>query len=130
MNVVDSSAWLDFFAGGPNADFFAPAIEKPSALVVPSVCIYEVFKKVLQQRGEYPALAAVGVMQQAAKVVDLTPTLALGAAKLSVEHDLPFADAVILATTRAFHARLWTQDEHFDGLPDVEYRRHPKKRTR
>jgi len=129
MNVVDSSAWLDFFANGPNAEFFATPIERPSELVVPTVCIYEVFKKVLQQRSEYDALAAVGVLQQG-KVVDLTPTLALNAAKLGIEHHLPFADAAILATARAFNAALWTQDEHFEGLKGVRYHKHPAKRAK
>jgi len=129
MNVVDSSAWLDYLSNGPNADFFAPPIERPADLIVPSVCLYEVFKKVLQQRSEYEALRAVSVMQQGT-VVDLTSTIALTAAKASVEHHLPFADAVILATARTFNAVLWTQDEHFDGLKNVKYKKHPEKRAK
>ncbi len=129
MNVVDSSAWLDYLANGPNADFFAPPIERPSDLVVPSVSIYEVFKKVLQQRSELEALQAISVMQQG-RVVDLTATLALAAAKASIDHHLPFADAVILATAEAYKATLWTQDEHFEGLKNVKYRKHPEKRAK
>jgi toxin FitB len=64
MNVVDSSGWLEFFADGPNADFFAPTIENIPELVVPSLSMYEVFKRVLQQRGEDEALQAAGVMAQ------------------------------------------------------------------
>ncbi|MCK7473317.1 MAG: hypothetical protein MZV49_06830 [Rhodopseudomonas palustris] len=52
MNVVDSSAWLEYFANGPNASFFTPPIEDLERLIVPSVTIYEVFKRVLQQRDE------------------------------------------------------------------------------
>jgi hypothetical protein len=62
MNVVDSSGRREYFADGPNADFFAPALENTSELVVPSLSVYEVFKRVLQQRGEDDALQAVGVM--------------------------------------------------------------------
>jgi predicted nucleic acid-binding protein len=120
MNVVDSSGWLEFFADGPNADFFAPAIENIPALVVPSLSMYEVFKRVLQQRGEDEALQAVGAMAQG-RVVDLNMTLAINAAKLSVDLRLPMADSIMLATARAYHATLWTQDADFQGLEGVQY---------
>lgn len=120
MNVVDSSGWLEYFAAGPNADFFAPAITDLPALIVPSVSIYEVFKRVLQQRGQGPALQAAAVMAQG-QVVDLGFNLALSAARLSTEHKLPMADSIILATARAYHATLWTQDADLEGLDDVRY---------
>jgi predicted nucleic acid-binding protein len=120
MNVVDSSGWLEYFADGPNAAFFAPAVEDISQLVVPSISIYEVFKRVLQQRGEGDALRAVAVMAQGT-VVDLDARLALDAAAVSVEHGLPMADSIMLATAQAYEATLWTQDGHFDGLNGVQY---------
>jgi predicted nucleic acid-binding protein len=40
---------------------------------------------------------------------------------LSLEHKLPLADSIILATARAYQATLWTQDEHFRGLSGVQY---------
>lgn len=122
MNVADSSAWLEYFANGPNAGFFSAAIEKTAELVVPSLTLYEVFKRVLQQRGEGAALQAVAVMQQGA-VVDLDAPLALAAARLSSEHHLPMADSVILATARGLAATLWTQNADFKGMPGVEYRK-------
>jgi predicted nucleic acid-binding protein len=120
MNVVDSSGWLEYFADGPNADFFAPAIESVSELVVPSISIYEVFKRVLQQRDESDAIQAIAVMQQGL-VVDLDTTIALNAAKISVELRLPMADSVMLATARAYNATLWTQDADFKGIDSVQY---------
>jgi toxin FitB len=120
MNVVDSSGWLEFFADGPNADFFAPAVEDIPELVVPSLSLYEVFKRVLQQRGEDEALQAVSVMAQG-RVVDLTMTLAMNAARISVDLRLPMADSIILATAYAYHAILWTQDANFRGLEGVQY---------
>lgn len=122
MNVVDSSAWLEYFANGPNSDAFAPAIEKTADLLVPSLTLYEVFKRILQQREEGAALQAVAVMQQG-RVVDLDASLALTAARLSVDLRLPLADCVILATARFHDAVLWTQDANFKGLPGVEYRK-------
>jgi predicted nucleic acid-binding protein len=121
MNVVDSSAWLEYFANGPNAAFFAGPIEKTEELVVPSLTIYEVFKRVLQQRNEGDALQAVAVMQQGA-VVDLDARLALSAARVSLDMRLPMADSVVLATAKLHEATLWTQDADFEGLPGVRYR--------
>ena len=120
MNVVDSSGWLEYFADGSNADFFAPAIESVSELVVPSISIYEVFKKVLEERGESEGFQAVATMQQG-QVVDLDATLALRAAKISAELKLPLADSVMLATARVHEATLWTQDADFEGMEGVEY---------
>lgn len=122
MNVVDSSAWLEYFANGTNASFFARAIEQTEELLVPSLVLYEVFKQVLQQRDEGSALQAVAMMQQGA-VVDLDARLALLAARISLERKLPMADSVILATAQAYGATVWTQDADFKGLPEVQYRR-------
>ena len=120
MNVVDSSGWLEYFADGPNADFFAEAIEATADLVVPTVSLYEVFKRVLQQRSEGEALQAVAVMQQG-RIVELSGTLALAAARLSVDLGIPMADSIMLATARAWEATLWTQDPDFDAVPGVRY---------
>ena len=121
MNVVDSSAWLEYFANGPNARFFAAAIEDTDELLVPTLVLYEVFKRVLQQTDEDKALRAVATIQQGT-VVELDASLALSAARISLDHRLPMADSVILATARAFGATLWTQDEDFKGLKGVKYR--------
>jgi len=119
MNVVDSCGWLEYFAGGRNAAFFAPAIEDTKKLLVPSISILEVFKRVLEQRGESPALRAAAQMQMG-QVVSLDAALALLAARLGHELALPPADSVILATARAHDAVVWTQDEHFRGIGGVK----------
>ena len=120
MNVVDSSAWLEYFAAGPNAEFFADAIEATDDLVVPSITLYEVFKRVAAQRGESEALAAVAQMQQG-NIVELSGPLALDSARTSLNLKLPMADSVILTTARAFDATLWTQDVDFEGVSGVMY---------
>ncbi len=121
MNVVDSCGWLEYLADGPNAPFFAPAIEATGELLVPTVCILEVFRVASRQRGREAALAAVETLA-AGKPVDLDTSIALMAARLGLERELPLADAVVYATARAREATLWTQDEHFGGLEGVEYR--------
>jgi predicted nucleic acid-binding protein len=120
MNLVDSSGWLEYFANGPNSDFFSPAIENISELIVPSISIYEVFKRVLQQRTESEALLAVALMEQA-QVVNLDTIISLSAAKISIDLKLPMADSVMLAAARAFNATLWTQDSDFKNIEEVRY---------
>jgi predicted nucleic acid-binding protein len=120
VNVVDSSGWLEYFADGPNAGFFAKPIEKTAELVVPAVSLYEVFKRLLHQRGDGDALQAVALMQQS-RIVDLSSTLALAAARLSLDLNMPMADSIMLATARAWKATLWTQDADFASTPGVKY---------
>lgn len=125
MNVVDSSAWLEYFADGPNARFFAPAIEDLKDLVVPSICIVEVFRRMMQQLGLDAALRAAAAMQQGS-VISLDLGLAVDAGKIGVERKLPLADSIVFATARALGATLWTQDGDFEGLEDVRYRARKK----
>ncbi|HEY5042363.1 MAG TPA: type II toxin-antitoxin system VapC family toxin [Verrucomicrobiae bacterium] len=120
MNVMDSSGWIEYFTEGPNSGFFAGAIEKVDELIVPAVCIYEVFKWVSRERGETQALKAVAHMQLG-EVVDLDSKLAIHAARLSLQAKLPMADSIVYATARASEATLWTQDDDFEGLEDVKY---------
>lgn len=124
-NVVDSSGWLEYLADGANADFFADAVEDVERLVVPSLSVLEVFRWVLRERGEDAALQAAALMQQG-RVIELDVVLALRAAKLGLEHKLPLADSVMLATAYASEALLWTQDADFEGIQGVQYRPKPK----
>ena len=120
MNIVDSSGWLEYFTNGPNAKHFMSALKDTGSLVVPVITIYEVFKVVLRERGENEALLAAAAMQNA-PVVDLTAELALSAAKLSLQHRLPMADCIILATAQLHNATIWTQDSDFKDISGVKY---------
>lgn len=120
MNVVDSSGWLEYFGEGKNASFFARPIQDIENLIVPTICIYEVFKRLLSLRDKEEALRAVGVMSLG-QLIELDRQLALNAARISLDLKLALADSIILATARAAGATLWTQDEHFKELEDVKY---------
>lgn len=120
MNVVDSSAWLEYLSDGPNAKAFSAAIEATTKLVVPVVTIYEVYKKVKLEVGEDKAIEAVAVMSRG-EVVDIDVSVALEAADVSLAGKLAMADSLILATARLHQATLWTQDAHFEGLDGVKY---------
>ena len=120
MNIVDSSGWLEYFADSPQADFFASAIEDSEHLLVPVICIFEVFKRIALQRGLSSAQTNIADMYHG-KLVAIDDSLALSAAQISIETKLPMADSLILATARANQATLWTQDEHFKDIEGVEY---------
>jgi predicted nucleic acid-binding protein len=120
MNIVDSFGWLEYFAEGENAGFFALAIEDTGNLIVPVISIYEVFKRLLQSHGiDVAEIRIADVLK--GEQVDLTAPLALSAAQISVEYKLPMADSLILATARLYDATLWTQDEHFRDIPGVKF---------
>jgi toxin FitB len=124
MNIVDSSGWLAYFADEPNAGHFLAPLSDPAKLIVPTVTIYEVFKVILRESGENEALQAAVAMQKG-KVVDLSASLAIAASRLSLEHLLPMADSIILATAQEFKAVIWTQDSDFKKISKVKY--FPKK---
>ena len=122
MNVVDSSGWIEYLSGGPNAAFFRTPIEDEAALLVPSLSLFEVYRHLLRHVGRDDALQVVAAMRQGT-VVDLDDRLALSAAELSVATKLALADSIMLATALANGAVFWTQDADFEGLEGVRLQR-------
>ena len=120
MNVVDSSGWVEYFANGVNAKFFTPPVQDLENLLVPSICLYEVFKRLTLDLGEENALQAVGIMSYG-RVIELDRKIALDAARISLELKLAMADSIILASAHEYDAILWTQDAHFKGMEGVKY---------
>jgi len=120
MNVVDSCGWLEFFADGPNASFFTGAIENVKELIVPTLSIYEVFKRILQQRSEGDALQAIALMEQG-HIIELDARLAVLAAHISIDNQLTIADSIMLSTSIAYNATFWTQDSHFDKMKNIKH---------
>ena len=120
MNVVDTSGWLEYFAGGPQSKKFLEPIKDYEQLIVPTICIYEISKVVLRESDEHHLIQALAVIQKG-KVAPLTPTISISAAKISLQYQLPMADSIIYATANNFNAALWTQDVDFEGLPNVHY---------
>lgn len=120
MNIVDSSGWLEYFSDGPNSEHFSAPLQDPSALIVPVITIYEVFKVVLRESGENHALQCVAAMQKGT-IVDLTIRIAMHASKLSLQHNLLMADSIILSTAQAHECIVWTQDSDFERIPGVRF---------
>ena len=120
MNVVDSSGWVEYFTRGSNAGFFIPPVQDLENLLVPTICIYEVFKRLILETGQENALQAVGIMSLGS-IVDLDRKIAVDAAQLSINLKLAMADSIILATAREHEAVLWTQDAHFKSIEGIKY---------
>ncbi|MFA6034132.1 MAG: type II toxin-antitoxin system VapC family toxin [Myxococcota bacterium] len=120
MNIVDSCGWIEYLSNGSRAEAYAKPLEDTQNLIVPTVCLFEVFKKVLVERGEDAAMQAASLMQNGS-VIGLDTSIALEAARLGREHKLPFADSIILATAELHDAVVWTQDAHFRGLGRVNF---------
>lgn len=120
MNIVDSCGWLEYLADGPNADFFAAPIEDTRKLLAPVICVFEVFKRIYQQRGEDAALQAIALMHQG-EIVAFDDASVLSAAKCSLDQRLPMADSIIFSIALSRQAVLWTQDKDFENIPGVKY---------
>lgn len=120
MNIVDSSGWLEYFANGPNADHFSQPLKDTSALIVPTISIYEVFKVILRESNENDALQAVAAMQKG-KVVDLNTHIAINASRISLQYTLPMADSIILSTAQTYGCIVWTQDSDFEDIPGIKF---------
>jgi len=119
-HILDSSAWLECLDDGPNTRHFAPILRKLPDLIIPSIVVTEVRKVALKQRTA-DAAEAVTASMLSGIIVPLDAKIALSAADFFVQHKLPLADSIIYATVRNQNATLWTQDEHFKGLPHVKY---------
>lgn len=120
MNIVDSSGWLEYFTDGSLAASFELALKNTENLLVPTICLYEVFKVVLRESGEHDALQAVALMRQG-QIADLTADIAVEAARISFEHKIPMADSIVFATARTHEAKVWTLDSDFQKFPAVKY---------
>jgi len=120
MNLVDSSGWLEYLSDGKNADSFSTPLNDIENMIVPTICIYEVFKVVLREKGENEALQAVALMKQG-NIVDLSFEISIQAARFSIDNKIPMADSIIYTTGKIYNAIIWTQDDDFKNLPGVKY---------
>lgn len=118
--VVDSTGWVEFLGNSPRADAFAKYLEHPQSVLLPTIVVYEVYKKILREQGQNLAERFLShAFSFHEREVPLDLPLAALAAKTSLETNLPMADAIIYATARSRHAELTTTDSHFSGLPGV-----------
>jgi predicted nucleic acid-binding protein len=116
--LVDSSGWLEFITDDEKADAFAPYIEAEQSILVPTIVIYEVTKRLVAEFGKHGADRFLSFALRQ-RVVGLDEQTAIAAAEFSLRHHLHMADAIIYATAQQHAAELVTSDPHFKGLPGV-----------
>jgi predicted nucleic acid-binding protein len=120
MIMVDSCGWLEFLTDGPLAQAYERYFERLEELVTPTIVLYEVYKKIKRERGEENALLVAAQMHRTL-LAQLTPSIALYAADLSMIHRLPMADAIVYATALTEQCQVVTSDQHFAGLAGVVF---------
>jgi predicted nucleic acid-binding protein len=120
VDLIDSCGWLEYFTDGPNVDFFSAPILAQSKIIVPTIVIYELWKKIVREQGEEIAIEITAQLKRF-DIVPLDESLSISAAKISLEHKLPMADSIIYATAQKHKAVLWTQDADFKDFTDVKY---------
>lgn len=120
MIIIDSCGWLEYFADGVNADFFSTPIKDNSEIIVPTIILYETWKKISRERGEDKAIELVAQLKRY-KIIPLDEELSIAAAKISNENNFAMADSVIMATAKKYNATLWTQDSDFKDFENVKY---------
>ena len=120
MNVVDSSCWLEYLMDTETGAAVAATIESPGELIVPTITLYEIYKKLLAEKGEEYALDVVSYMRTGI-VIELDAGLSLSAAQISRKYKLPMADSIIYATSLYHSAVIFSCDKHFQDIPDVRY---------
>jgi len=122
LAIVDSSGWIEYMGSGPKADSFARYLNFPEYILLPSVIVFEVYKKVSREQGKNLAETflslAFGFGDQ---VIALDLELSIMAARISLDTHLPMADAIIYATAQRYNAQLVTSDAHFANLPGVVF---------
>ena len=118
--LLDSSGWIEFFTGGPLAERYVPYLTSRHQLITPTIVLYEVYKKIKRERGEETALLFSGRLS-ATQVVQLTESIALLAADVSLRHGLAMADAIVYATAKDQEAEVVTGDADLKDLPGVVY---------
>lgn len=120
MIVIDSSGWLEYFIAGPNSKFFAEPIKNNPEIIIPTIVIYELWKKISREKGENKAIEVVAQLKRY-EIVPLDESLSISAAKLSSQYKMAMADSIIYATAKKYNATLWTQDSDFKDFENVKY---------
>ena len=118
MILIDSCGWIEFLVDGTKAREYEQYFQDNEGVVTPSIVIYEVYKKVLRERGKDAAVVVASLMNNT-RVIGLSENLSIFAAELSIEHSLPMADAIVYATAKASECQVVTSDKHFANLNDV-----------
>ena len=120
-SVVDTCGWISYFLKDGNADFFGAVIEQTDTLLVPSIVVYEVSKKISLAYEQSVYLQVMRYLKLG-QFIGVDWDLMINAAAASKHYRLHMSDAIIWQTAQSHNALLYTQDAAFEGLPGVVYR--------
>lgn len=120
MHLIDSSGWIEFFTEGHRATGYSKYLKDLPEIITPTIVLYEVYKKIKKERTEEDALLAVSLMNRTL-VIQLSESIALLAADVSLKYSLPMADAIVYATALEKNCKIITSDTHFKGLEWVVF---------
>lgn len=118
MRVVDTSAWIEWLIKSPTGSAVAEALPANADWLAPTIVQFELAKWLRRERGEDKANQAIA-FSVTCVVVPLDTNIAVAAARISAQHELPLADSIVYATARTFGADVLTCDAHFKDLPNV-----------
>lgn len=120
MIIVDSCGWLEWFTDGKLANQFKKYLASPGNILMPAIILYEVYKILKREVGEEKALLAAGYMKNST-VIPLDGTIALVAADIALQEQLAMADAIIVATSRAYNCKIISSDVDLKEQSNVYY---------
>lgn len=120
--LLDSSCWIEILNEGhlsASCRKELKGLSPNNPPIVPTLVIYEVYRKVTTSISEDQALSVIALLSQN-QVVDLTREIALSAADISIQYKLPMADSFVLAHARHENALLVTLDNDFAEIDGVK----------
>jgi len=117
--VLDSSVWIEILGSGPLSKKCETELQSSSKIIVPTVVLFEVYRKIASNHSEDLALSALTLLTRH-EIMDLNQEIAVTAADLSLNHRLPMADSFVLAHAQVAEATLITLDNDFAGISGVK----------
>jgi toxin FitB len=116
--LLDSSIWIEIFRSGPLHRACERELKSAKQVVVPTLVLFEVYKKIALRASEDQALSALALITQH-QIVDLSQEVALTAADLAIHHKMGMADSIVLAHAHTAQATLVTLNNDFASVDGV-----------
>lgn len=118
--LLDSWAWMEYFFGSEKGARVRSIVDDPAeAIVATKVNVFEVYHKVLKERGKEAAERFTHFLLNRCLMDDLDVDTIKLACEEKMKFGLGMADAVILATAVKHGARLFTGDLDFRRTTSV-----------
>jgi len=120
MIIIDSSLWIEYFENNDYKDLLNSLLNEPTKIIVPTIIITEVYKKLLLVKDSDTAKIYISQFRSFI-IIENDYDIALQSSELGIKYKLPLADSIIYATAMKYNSEIYTLDKHFEGLPNVQY---------